>query len=149
MLTPAVTDLLKDTGFPGMKVLQFAFDGNDNNLYQPHNYIKNCVVYIGTHDNDTLCGWLKAASPETLSRVNKYFRVSDKEDTATEIINGALSSVGDTVVITIQDLLRLGTDARMNTPATDRNNWTFRVKKDYIDHIDGSFLKEATELYFR
>ena len=150
MLTPAVTDLLRDTGFPGMKVLQFAFDGNDNNLYQPHNYIKNCVVYIGTHDNDTLCGWLKSARPETLMRVNKYFRVSDRrEDTATEIINGALASVGNTVIITVQDLLKLGTEARMNTPATDRNNWTFRVEKDYISKIDTSYLKDATVLYFR
>ena len=149
MLTPAVTELLNDTGFPGMKVLQFAFDGEDNNLYQPHNYIKNCVVYIGTHDNDTLNGWLSSASAKTLTRVNKYFRVTDKEESARAIINGALASVGNTIIITVQDLLGLGAQARMNTPSTDRDNWTFRVEKDYLDKIDTEWLKEATMLYFR
>ena len=149
MLTPAVTELLNDTGFPGMKVLQFVFDGEDNNLYQPHNYIKNCVVYIGTHDNDTLNGWLSSASAKTLTRVNKYFRVTDKEESARAIINGALASVGNTIIITVQDLLGLGAQARMNTPSTDRDNWTFRVEKDYLDKIDTEWLKEATMLYFR
>lgn len=149
MLTPAVTDLLEESGFPGMKVLQFAFDGCDDNLYQPHNHIRNCVVYIGTHDNDTLRGWLDTARPETLERVKKYFRISEGVDTAREIISAAMASVSDTVIITVQDLLGLGADARMNTPSTKKSNWTFRAEKDYLQKIDSDFIKEITALYFR
>lgn len=148
-LTEAVTDLLRETGFPGMKVLQFAFDGEDDNLYQPHNHTKNCVVYLGTHDNDTLCGWIESAHTDTISRVKRYFRISESEDVAIEMINGAMASVGDTVIITIQDLLGLGANARMNTPSTKRCNWTFRVEKDYLNHIDSKYLKDITKLYFR
>ena len=149
MLTPAVTDLLRESGFPGMKVLQFAFDGEDDNPYQPHNYIRNCVVYLGTHDNDTLRGWLDTARPETVDRVKKYLRVSEDEDAAEEIISAAMASVGDTVIITIQDLLGLGADARMNTPSTKQNNWTFRAEKDYLQKINIGALKELTKMYFR
>ena len=149
MLTPAVTELLRDTGFPGMKVLQFAFDGGDDNPYQPHNYIKNCVVYLGTHDNDTLSGWLDSANPDTVARAKKYLRISDGEDTAREIISAAMASVGDTVIITVQDLLGLGAEARMNTPSTKQNNWTFRAEKGYLERIDSEFLKQTTSLSFR
>ena len=149
MLTPAVTDLLRESGFPGMKVLQFAFDGEDDNPYQPHNYIRNCVVYLGTHDNDTLRGWLDTARPETVDRVKKYLRVSEDKDAAEEIISAAMASVGDTVIITIQDLLGLGADARMNTPSTKQNNWTFRAEKDYLQKINIGALKELTKIYFR
>ena len=149
MLTPAVNELLFDTGFPGMKVLQFAFDGGDDNPYQPHNYIKNCVVYLGTHDNDTLCGWLDSANPDTIARVKKYLRISDGDNTAKEIISAVMASVADTVIITIQDLLGLGAEARMNTPSTKQNNWTFRAEKGYIQKIDTDFLKQITSIYFR
>lgn len=149
MLTPAVNELLFDTGFPGMKVLQFAFDGGDDNPYQPHNYIKNCVVYLGTHDNDTLGGWLDSANPDTIARVKKYLRISDGDNTAKEIISAVMASVADTVIITVQDLLGLGAEARMNTPSTKQNNWTFRAEKGYIQKIDTDFLKQITSIYFR
>jgi 4-alpha-glucanotransferase len=149
MLTPAVGELLADSGFPGMKVLQFAFDGDDNNLYQPHNYIRNCVVYIGTHDNDTLCGWLGEASEKTMTRLKKYLRAYEGESLSEKIISAAMASVADTVIITVQDLLGLGREARMNTPSTKQSNWTFRAEKDYLEKIDKDFLKEITEIYFR
>ena len=149
MLTPAVGELLADSGFPGMKVMQFAFDGDDNNLYQPHNYIRNCVVYIGTHDNDTLCGWLGEASEKTITRLKKYLRAYEGESLSKKVISAAMASVADTVIITVQDLLGLGKEARMNTPSTKRSNWTFRAEKDYLEKIDKDFLKEITEIYFR
>ncbi len=149
MLTPAVTELLHDSGFPGMKVLQFAFDGGDNNPYMPHNHTKNCVVYLGTHDNDTLGGWIDSANAETLARAKKYLRISEGEDMIREIISAAMASVADTVIITVQDLMGLGTEARMNTPSTKDNNWMFRAEKGYLEKIDLDFLKQITSMYFR
>ena len=149
MLTPAVTELLEDTGFPGMKVLQFAFDGSEDNLYLPHNYEKNCVVYLGTHDNDTTRGWLDSASEYTSDYVRRYFRIGEDEDAVKGLIAGAMASVGDTVIITVQDLLGLGKESRMNTPSTKEANWSFRVPKDYLSKIDTEYLREITKLYFR
>ncbi len=149
MLTPAVTELLRDSGFPGMKVLQFAFDSHEDNPYLPHNYESNCVVYLGTHDNDTTKGWLDSASDYTVNHVKKYLRIKENEDTVKGIIEGAMASVGDTVIITVQDLLGLGGEARMNTPSTKEANWSFRVSKNYLDKIDATYLREITSLYFR
>ena len=107
------------------------------------------MVYLGTHDNDTLCGWLDSANPDTIARVKKYLRISDGDNTAKEIISAVMASVADTVIITIQDLLGLGAEARMNTPSTKQNNWTFRAEKGYIQKIDTDFLKQITSIYFR
>ena len=149
MLTPAVTELLKDSGFPGMKVLQFAFGGGEDNLYLPHNYEKNCVVYLGTHDNDTTKGWLYSSSEYTVNYAKKYLRIKANEDAVKGMIEAAIASVGDTVIITVQDLLGLGSEARMNTPSTKDANWSFRVSEDYLDKIDSVYLREITSLYFR
>ena len=149
MLTPAVTELLSESGFPGMKVLQFAFDSREDNPYLPHNYEQNCVVYLGTHDNDTTQGWLDSTSDFTVEYVKKYLRIKENEDTVKGIIECAMASAGDTVIITVQDLLGLGREARMNTPSTKESNWSFRVSEDYLDKIDAGYLREITELYFR
>ena len=116
---------------------------------QPHNYVRNCVVYIGTHDNDTLCGWLGDASEKTMTRLKKYLRAHEGESLSKKIISAAMASVADTVIITVQDLLGLGREARMNTPSTKQSNWTFRAEKDYLEKIDKDFLREITEIYFR
>ena len=147
MLTPAVTELLRDTGFPGMKVLHFAFDSREDNPYLPHNYEHNCVVYLGTHDNDTTKGWLDSAPEQAVEYAKKYLRLD--KDLVKGFIEAAMSCVGDTVIITVQDLLGLGGEARMNMPSTKENNWRFRVSKEYLKKTDAEFLRETTNTYFR
>ena len=125
-LSADVYDLMAKTGYPGMKVLEFAFD-SENNEYMPHNYNKNCVVYAGTHDNDTVLGWLKTAPKKTKERVVTYFHLDEKEGYNWGLIRGALSSTADLAIIQMQDLLGLGSEGRMNTPATASGNWTWRA----------------------
>ena len=148
-ITDKVTNLLKETGFPGMKVLQFAFENREDNVYLPHNYDKNCVVYLGTHDNNTLLGWIEESSLENVNYAKEYLMINEESDIVKKLISSALASVGDTVIISIQDLLRMGIDARMNTPSTEKGNWTFRVPRDYLSKVDSTWLKEKTKLYFR
>lgn len=129
-LTPSVLKLVKKTGYPGMKILQFAFDPREESDYLPHNYTKNCVVYTGTHDNDTVNGWLSALSRKDLAFAKKYIGVKRTSDVCSRLINVALASVADTAVIPLQDYLELGSEARINTPSTLGGNWEWRVKSD-------------------
>ena len=147
-ITDGVKDLLRDTGFPGMKVLQFAFGGGADNEYLPHNYDKNCVVYLGTHDNDTTIGWLSTASGEVLEHINKYLPTKD-DSVAWSLIRLAMSSSADTVILTIQDILSIGGEGRMNAPSTDRGNWSFRVHEGYINDIPIEKIKNMVEIYGR
>lgn len=144
-----VLNLLNETGFPGMKVLQFAFDSRENSDYLPHNYGKNCVVYIGTHDNDTLAGWFENATPEDIAFAEKYLRLNETEGRCKGVIKSALASVGETAILTMQDLLELGTEARMNTPSTAENNWQWRALKNDINFELANEIAELTELYRR
>lgn len=144
-----VINLLKESGFPGMKVLQFAFDSRENSDYLPHNYEKNCVVYIGTHDNDTLEGWFENACHDDVEFAEKYLRLSEAEGKIKGVIKAALSSVGETAVLTMQDLLHLGSFARMNTPSTAEGNWEWRALKEEIDFSLANELAELVELYRR
>lgn len=144
-----VINLLKETEFPGMKVLQFAFDSRENSDYLPHNYEKNCVVYIGTHDNDTIEGWFENAEQADVEFAEKYLRLSENEGRCTGVIKSALASVGETAILTMQDLLHLGSWARMNTPSTAENNWQWRAQKDDINFSLANELAELTELYRR
>ena len=147
-----VKRMLIESGFPGMRVLQFAFDSMEDNDYLPHNYSRNCVIYTGTHDNDTLIGWIRSASDSSLWRVKKYLGLPENADygsIAEAIIRSALSSVGDTAIIPIQDILGLGSEARMNTPSSTEGNWRFRLPADYRDRIDRNKLREYTSLYGR
>lgn len=137
-LTPSVGTLLKSTGFPGMKVLQFAFDSREASDYMPHNYDKNSVVYTGTHDNNTSLGWFKSAPKEDTELAKKYLALSRAEGFGWGMIRGALSSVSNTAVITAQDILSLDGRARMNTPSTIGNNWQWRA-------ADGAFTDEIAE----
>ena len=144
-----VRDLMAKTGFPGMKILQFAFDSREESDYLPHNYGRNCVVYIGTHDNDTLAGWFDGAPAEDVEYARKYLRLSVEEGFSEGVIKSAMASVGDTVILTMQDLLGLGSEARMNIPSTSYGNWQWRaVESDFSPDLAKKLLS-ITKLYGR
>lgn len=148
-LTPSVLQLLEDTGFPGMKVLQFAFGGDAKNLYLPHNHKQNCVVYTGTHDNETTTGWYHNLNDWTRGHVNKYFGLTDGKDINWKFIQVALSSVADTAIIPMQDYLGLGNEARINTPSSFGKNWEWRMKKDACTKELAAKIKELAIIYGR
>jgi 4-alpha-glucanotransferase len=125
-LTPDVRALLKESGFPGMKVLQFAFDSREESDYLPHNYHQNCVVYTGTHDNTTTEDWQSSAPAEDVRFAREYIH-ADNDDFTRQFIRTAMASVGNTVIIPMQDWLQLGAEARINTPSTLGGNWTWRM----------------------
>ena len=144
-----VRTLMKETGFPGMKILQFAFDSRESSDYLPHNYDRNCVVYIGTHDNDTLAGWLENADGKDVEFAKKYLRLNVDEGYIEGVIKSAMSSVADTVILTMQDLLCLGSEARMNFPSVPFGNWGWRtLKTDFTTELSRK-LFEITKLYGR
>lgn len=130
-LTDSVRRLLHESGYPGMKVLQFAFDSREESDYLPHNYGRNCVVYTGTHDNDTLQGWYtrldKCDKEMALTYLNN--RTTVQRDIHWDYICLAMRSVADTCIIPAQDFLGLGRQARINTPSTLGDNWVWRMKK--------------------
>ena len=128
-LTPEVYELLEKTGFPGMKVLEFAFDDSEESGYLPHNYTENCVVYTGTHDNDTLTGWFDSMSKKNRSFAREYTgsRRVPKKELHWQFIRLALASPAGLAVIPIQDYLGLGTEARINEPSTLGKNWKWRL----------------------
>ena len=130
-LTDGVRRLLADSGYPGMKVLQFAFDSREESDYLPHNYGRNCVVYTGTHDNDTLQGWYQSICAEDKEMARTYLnnRATAETEIHWDYISLAMRSVADTCIIPVQDFLGLGAQARMNTPSTLGGNWGWRMKK--------------------
>ncbi|MEI3218677.1 MAG: 4-alpha-glucanotransferase [Lachnoclostridium sp.] len=134
-LTDSVKTLLAESGFPGMKVLQFAFDSREESDYLPHNYAPNCVVYTGTHDNDTIQGWYGAIAKEDKKLALDYLnnRTTPEEDIHWDYIALAMRSVADTCIIPVQDYLGLGSEARINIPSTLGGNWTWRMEKDAFD----------------
>jgi 4-alpha-glucanotransferase len=152
IITPEVDDLLAQTGFPGMKVLQFAFDDISNeterNMYLPHNYTRNSIVYTGTHDNPTTLAWFESLSPNIQSFVLDYIK-TDSDDIVGDFIRLAWSSVASMAVIPLQDLLRLGSKSRMNHPGTTENNWEWRFS--WNEHLlrRGKELAKLTRLYDR
>jgi 4-alpha-glucanotransferase len=150
-LTDTVVELLQQTGYPGMKVLQFAFDSREASDYLPHNYTHNCVVYTGTHDNDTVKGWYKAISPEDKALCNDYLNIQseDEENIHWHMIRAALSSVAKLAVIPIQDYLGRGSEARINTPSTLGNNWHWRLYSNELDSNLAQCVKHMTKLYGR
>lgn len=150
-ITESVRKLVRDTGYPGMKVLEFAFDSREKSDYLPHNYDRNCVVYTGTHDNDTIKGWYQSIVPEDKMLSVEYMG-NDKtalEDIHWDFIRLALSSVACLAIIPIQDYLGLGTEARMNRPSTLGNNWKWRLLNGEITEGLLSKVARLTELYGR
>ncbi|MBE6797589.1 MAG: 4-alpha-glucanotransferase [Ruminococcaceae bacterium] len=148
-LTEEVLELLSNSGFPGMKVLQFAFDSREDSDYLPHNYNRNCVVYTGTHDNDTIIGWTSSASPDDVEMARKYLHVTHDEGFNWAMMRAALSSVADTCILMMHDFMGLGSEARINTPSTLGNNWQWRIDASCINDWLAGIIKENTEIYGR
>ncbi len=148
-LTPSVLKLVKKTGYPGMKILQFAFDSREESDYLPHKYPNNCVVYTGTHDNDTVNGWLATLNKKDLAFVKKYVNVKRTPELCETLIRTALGSVADTAVIPMQDYLGLGGEARINTPSTLGGNWEWRMEKDACTEELSKHMLELAWIYGR
>jgi 4-alpha-glucanotransferase len=148
-LTPSVLQLVKKTKYPGMKVLQFAFDPREESDYLPHNYDKNCVVYTGTHDNDTVNGWVGALGQQDLDFTKEYLNVRDRNDICQSLIRTALGSVADTAIIPIQDYLGLGSEARINTPSTLGGNWQWRIEKGACNDGLSRYMLGLAKTYAR
>ena len=150
-LTKSVLEMLKDSGFPGMKVLQFAFDDSEDSSYLPYKYEHNCVVYTGTHDNETTRGWLENLQGHDLKFVREYINSYDTpvNDCVWGLIRTALASVADLAVIPIQDYLCLGNEARMNAPSTLGDNWKWRLTRGQISDMTLYNMKELTRIYGR
>ena len=151
VITPEVVALRDSLGLPGMKVLQFAFDSDEKNPYLPHNFeTTNCVVYTGTHDNDTTLGWYMdpGVRPESKARARRYAN-SDGTRIHWDFIRMAYSSVAALAVIPIQDVLGFGSDCRMNRPSTREGNWTWRLSPRFLALDTARALREEARFYAR
>ncbi len=144
-LTPSVYKLMADVGYPGMKILEFAFGSGDDNPYLPHNYNNNCIVYTGTHDNDTVLGWEKTAPDHELMHAYNYLKPYDGEKLSWTMIRTAYKSKADYAIIQMQDFLNLGSEARMNTPSTLGCNWAWRVRKSDITHQLAGSIRQLVQ----
>lgn len=137
-LTDSVIKLVKKTGYPGMKILQFAFDSREESDYLPHNYTANSIVYTGTHDNDTTIGWYEKLGRKDKAFAKRYLNIRSNKDIHWVFIRAALASVSDTCIIPMQDYLGLGGEARINVPSTLGTNWKWRM-------LEGQFTEELAE----
>ncbi|MBP6002526.1 MAG: 4-alpha-glucanotransferase [Pyrinomonadaceae bacterium] len=159
VITPDVEELRDGFGFPGMRILQFAFGGDAQNHDLPHNYIRNCVAYTGTHDNDTTVGWFnsQAGAGSTrdegeISREHDYclkYLDSNGEEIHWDFIRAVWASVANTAITPLPDLLGIGTEGRMNLPASTSGNWHWRMTRESINDGIVERLKELTEIYGR
>lgn len=141
-LTDDVRELLAQSGYPGMKVLEFAFDSRESGNYLPHTYPRHCVVYTGTHDNEPLNGWFETADPADVAYAVEYLRLTPEEGYHWGMMRAAWASVADLAVVQAQDLLGLGHEARMNAPSTLGGNWCWRA-------LPGSFTPELARRLHR
>lgn len=159
VITPDVERLRDGFGFPGMRILQFGFSSDTKNIDLPHNYHRNVVVYTGTHDNDTTVGWFNsvagAGSTRSAEQINaeRDFCLKYLHTQGTEIhwdfIRAVLSSVADTAIVPLQDLLGLGTEARMNLPNSTQGNWNWRCDEESLTESHADRLREMTDIYGR
>ena len=148
--TPGVQQLLHDSGWPGMKVLEFAFDSREPaSDYLPHRYPRNCVVYTGTHDNDTARGWMASLCQEDEAYARRYLRLLPSHRLGWGMAQGAWASVADLAVIPMQDLLELGSEARINTPSTVGTNWMWRLVPGQLPRGLAGRLRREMALYER
>ncbi|MGC2237586.1 MAG: 4-alpha-glucanotransferase [Pyrinomonadaceae bacterium] len=159
VITPDVEELRDSFGFPGMRILQFAFGGDADNHDLPHNYIKNCVAYTGTHDNDTTVGWFNSKAGSGSTRDDRQIRrerefcldylKSDGREIHWDFIRAVWESVADTAIAPMQDLLGSGNEARMNLPASSSGNWFWQCKEGDISDEIADRLRGLTEIYGR
>lgn len=140
--------LLDDSGYPGMKILQFAFPGEDN-LDRPHHYTQNSVAYTGTHDNDVVNGWYEKLSESEKELVSEYLNRRDDETITEAMIRGIYSSVSDYAIVTMQDLLDKDATSRMNVPSTVGGNWEWRMLAEDLTEERKEFLRNITVRYSR
>lgn len=148
LITADVVTLREILGFPGMNVLHFAFDGDPANAYLPHNNLRNSVTYTATHDNQTTVGWWNGLAEDDRNRVRHYLG-HQVDDPAWDLLRVALSSPANTAIVPMQDILRLGDEARMNTPATTYGNWSWMMTADQLDEGIANGLRDLTSTYGR
>lgn len=150
VLTQPVKDLIAKLGYPGMKIIEFGLDLKPDNDYLPHNYSNsNTVAYIGTHDNETLAGFLKNCSEYQKERIMEYFDVEQPDKLQKQIIRSLFASVADVAIVQMQDLLELDNKARTNLPSTVGNNWRWRVTKEQLKQIDTAYYRKLFVMYNR
>ena len=149
--TPDIRRLLAYSGFPGMRVLQFAFLGDTASPHLPHNYAKNSVAYTGTHDNNTLLGYLFELPDDTRRRVFRYcgYAGEDMNEGFSAVLRTMYASHADLLILPVQDLLRYGEDTRINRPGTPSGNWGYRVTEEQLAQVDLSAFRALGELYGR
>lgn len=148
VITEDVVALRESLGLPGMRILQFAFDGRADNPYLPHNHSADSVVYTGTHDNDTTPGWWAGCDEATRVRVREYL-ASNGEAIHWDLIRTAFASVADTAIVPLQDVLGLGSEARMNTPGAAQGCWAWRFEEDQLAHWHAPLLANLARRYGR
>ena len=152
-LFDSVQELLEESGYPGMKVLEFAFADDDENDFLPHNYTENCVVYTGTHDNDTVIGWYSQAKGWEKEHCDQYMKDYVGMDYGDEVnwkfIEAAYKSVANYAIVQMQDVLGLGSEARINIPSTLGSNWAWRIRKDALNDGIAARLRALAEKYDR
>jgi len=149
-ITPKVAKMLKASGFPGMKVLEFAFDASGESTYLPHNFQNtNSVCYTGTHDNETLAGWVKKMSRKDAAFARDYLNVRRNAEIPKAVIRAAWASVSETAIVQMQDLLGLGAEARMNIPSTLGGNWQWRMQEGAATDALSEELLKLTKLFGR
>ena len=149
-MTDEVRSLLKNSGFPGMKVLQFAFDAREPSNYLPHTYGRHCVCYAGTHDNTTVAGWFTEADPDDVALAVRYLGLNESEGYVWGVLRGGLGSVADLFIAQAQDYLGLDSEGRMNTPGTlGGNNWRWRLLPGEFTEALVERVKETTVRYGR
>jgi 4-alpha-glucanotransferase len=148
-LTPEVLALRDNTGLPGMKVLEFAFDSREPSEYLPHTYIANTVCYTGTHDNMTMRQWFDTAAPEAVEYATEYMSLRPEEGLVWGVIRTAFASVSDLCVVQMQDYLDLGGEARMNFPGVASGNWTWRMTPGSTTEALAKRIRSLAALYGR
>lgn len=149
IVSPAVRELLAEIGYPGMNIIEFAFDGGPTNSHLPHNYKPNSLVYGGTHDNETVVGYFSSRSAADLKYAYKYLGVTKKSEIPAAVLRAAYASVAAIAIFQVQDILELGNEARMNTPSTVGDNWKWRMLKGSLTKKKAKELKELAEFYAR
>lgn len=150
-ITDEVRALVEESGFPGMRVFQFGFLDDGNSVHMPHNYIRNSVAYSGTHDNNTIFGFLWESDEHTRKRALDYcgFSGGDWGGASPLFLRAIFASVSDLAIIPVQDFLMYGSDTRINTPGVAKGNWSYRVTKEQLDNANKEFFRSLNRIYKR
>lgn len=146
-ITEGTVELRRNAGFPGMKILQFGYGHDDNNVNLPHFYPRDSVVYTGTHDNDTVRGWLDSLNGECAEKIRQYYHLQPGDNSAWKLIEAGFACVSLLAVFPCQDLLDLGSEARMNRPGTMGNNWKWRLTNDQLNYLKATTVQKLHSLH--